>query len=106
MCPWGAAGAAVGQDGRIHVRSAIPPDQIVDTLGAGDTFNAAFIYSQIKSLSLEKSLELSCRIAGFKIGQRGLRGIGKYKDKLGSNVLDAVTEHERYVRSLYFDFYL
>lgn len=95
MCPWGAEGAAAGRNGKIHAQCAIPPDQIVETLGAGDTLNAAFIYSQIKGLSLEKSLRLSCRVAGWKVGQRGFRGIEKSKDTLVSDLLNDTTADER-----------
>lgn len=40
-CAWGADGAAAGVAGHSFSHDAFPPEQVVDTLGAGDTFNAA-----------------------------------------------------------------
>uniref|UniRef100_A0A8D0HCP3 Ketohexokinase n=1 Tax=Sphenodon punctatus TaxID=8508 RepID=A0A8D0HCP3_SPHPU len=44
ICPWAENGAdAMGPDGRLVHVDAFSPETIVDTLGAGDTFNAAVI---------------------------------------------------------------
>ena len=53
----------------------------MDTLGAGDTFNAAFIYSQVKNMDWKKGLKFACLVAGFKISQKGFRNIGSFKDQ-------------------------
>lgn len=79
MCTWGSEGAAAGQNGTVVCQSACPPSQIVDTLGAGDTFNAAFIYSQANEWDWKKGLEFACRVAGSKIGQKGFLGIKQFK---------------------------
>lgn len=49
VCAWAEKGAdALGPDGLIIHSDAFPPETIVDTLGAGDTFNAAVIYTLSK----------------------------------------------------------
>lgn len=46
ICAWAEKGAdALGPDGLIVHSDAFPPESLVDTLGAGDTFNAAVIYT-------------------------------------------------------------
>uniref|UniRef100_A0A8C3KAC0 Ketohexokinase n=1 Tax=Calidris pygmaea TaxID=425635 RepID=A0A8C3KAC0_9CHAR len=46
ICAWAEAGAdAVGPDGELVHSDAFPPETLVDTLGAGDTFNAAVIFA-------------------------------------------------------------
>ena len=81
VCAWGDKGAAAGRNEEVICATASPPDQIVDTLGAGDTFNAAFIYSQVKKIDWKKGLQFACLIAGCKIGQKGFQGIEKFKDE-------------------------
>lgn len=46
VCAWAEEGAdALGPDGRLLHSDAFPPPRVVDTLGAGDTFNASVIFS-------------------------------------------------------------
>lgn len=46
ICAWAEKGAdAMGPDGTVLHSDAVPPEKLVDTLGAGDTFNASVIYS-------------------------------------------------------------
>lgn len=46
ICAWAEDGAdALGPDGRLLHSDAFPPPRVVDTLGAGDTFNASVIFS-------------------------------------------------------------
>ncbi|KAM4695209.1 ketohexokinase isoform 1-T1 [Discoglossus pictus] len=46
VCAWAEDGAAaLGPDGIVLRSASFPPETIVDTLGAGDTFNASVIYS-------------------------------------------------------------
>ena len=56
---------------------AVPPDEIIDTCGAGDTFTATTIACLHKGFDLQKTLNLACLIAGFKIGQRGYTNLGR-----------------------------
>lgn len=50
ICPWAEEGAiARTPSGAIVQSSAFPPEKVIDTLGAGDTFNAAAMYYLNKS---------------------------------------------------------
>jgi ketohexokinase len=63
----------------VKCQGASAPCHIIDTLGAGDTFNAAFIYGQINLWDWKKGLEFACHIAGCKIGLKGFLGLGQFK---------------------------
>lgn len=70
-CSWGEDGAWLRQgDDMIH-SPAFPPPQVVDTLGAGDTFNAGLISALVNEQSPQQALESACRLAGKKCGQDG-----------------------------------
>ncbi|XP_062863864.1 ketohexokinase isoform X1 [Trichomycterus rosablanca] len=76
ICAWAEKGAdAVGPDGVIVHSDAFPPEKLVDTLGAGDTFNAAVIYNLSKGGTLQEALTFGCQIAGKKCGVHGYDGI-------------------------------
>lgn len=71
-CTAGAAGAmALDRAGRLHRSRAFAPPRVVDTLGAGDTFNAAVIDGYLRGLEVDGLLGRACRIAGAKVGQAG-----------------------------------
>ncbi len=73
FCTWGAKGAyALDTDGTLFHCPAYPPSQIVDTLGAGDTFNAGIIDNLCRQQNLATALNHACRLAGKKCGQLGL----------------------------------
>lgn len=76
ICAWGTKGAdGAGPDGEVKHSNAYPPEKVVDTLGAGDTFIAGAIYSLIEGSSLEDTLNFACRLAGFKCGMNGNDGL-------------------------------
>ena len=79
VCAWGADGAATGINGQCFSQDAFQPGCIVDTLGAGDTFNAAFIYGRLNAMDVQKTLQFACYVAGHKVGQKGFQGIGAIK---------------------------
>ena len=55
----GAQGAlGISQSQRVRVASI--PVNVVDTVGAGDSFDAGFIYGYLNQWSMEKSLQLAC----------------------------------------------
>ncbi|KAM4689936.1 ketohexokinase-like [Rhinophrynus dorsalis] len=76
VCAWAEKGAdALGPDGIIIHSPAFPPETIVDTLGAGDTFNASVIYSLSIGQDMQEALTFGCRVAGKKCGIQGFDGL-------------------------------
>jgi ketohexokinase len=74
ICAWGSNGAyALETDGTLLHSPAYPPPEVVDTLGAGDTFNAGIIDSLCQQSNLATALNHACRLAGQKCGHVGLR---------------------------------
>lgn len=72
VCAWGEAGAwAVDGQGEYH-SLAFTPARVVDTLGAGDTFNAGMIDALVRNQDLPAALEQACCLAGQKCGYQGL----------------------------------
>jgi len=71
-CAWGKDGAwAIAQQGQMIHSNAFPPEDLVDTLGAGDTFNAGLIHGLINQQVLQDALSFACQLAGYKCGQTG-----------------------------------
>uniref|UniRef100_A0A8C8SGE8 Ketohexokinase n=1 Tax=Pelusios castaneus TaxID=367368 RepID=A0A8C8SGE8_9SAUR len=76
ICAWAEDGAdALGPDGELVHSAAFPPETIVDTLGAGDTFNAAVILALSRGQTLQEALTFGCQVAGRKCGVPGYEGI-------------------------------
>ncbi len=80
----GAAGA-LGVQGGQKVRVASIPANVIDTVGAGDSFNAGFLYGFLHTWELGKSLRLGCACgalstqkAGGTEGQPGLDEAMRY----------------------------
>ena len=75
-CTWGEKGAtALLANGSIITSAAFSPRQIVDTLGAGDTFNAGIIHARLSDLDWQKTLSFACQLAGKKCGQIGFENL-------------------------------
>ena len=51
------------------------PEKVIDTLAAGDCFIAASIHFLNQGLAIVESLELATKIAGIKVGQKGLMNL-------------------------------
>ncbi|WP_238984854.1 PfkB family carbohydrate kinase [Ectothiorhodospira haloalkaliphila] len=47
----------------------------MDTLGAGDTYNAGLIHTLANGGTVTQALSNATRLAGHKVGQRGLDGL-------------------------------
>ncbi len=75
VCSWGEHGAyGLTPDGERHHSPAFAPPRVIDTIGAGDTFNAGLIHARLAGQGLAESLCSACRLAGDKVGRRGLDG--------------------------------
>ncbi len=73
-CTWGENGAfAQDRDGQTFQTPAYRPEQVIDTLGAGDVFNAGLIDQLVRGKTLESALQGAARLAGLKCSIRGLR---------------------------------
>ena len=76
VCTWGDQGAwARDRENRDYHAPAYPPPEIIDTLGAGDTFNAGLIHAMVSGQTLAEALVHACQLAGKKVGQHGFGGL-------------------------------
>ncbi len=72
-CTWGKEGAwLINTDKQLFHSPAFSPETVVDTLGAGDTFNAGLIHSLLQHDDEQQALDFACQLAGYKCGQHGL----------------------------------
>ena len=81
ICAWGEEGAAgKDSDGSIIDVSAFQPPNgvVIDTIGAGDTFNAAVVSCLSQHKSLKEALTVGCQVAGTKIGQVGFKHLNQF----------------------------
>lgn len=81
ICAWGDQGAAAlsSKDGVLCTSPVFPPETLVDTLGAGDTFNAATVFGLCQGQSLQGAITLGCKVAGAKCGMKGNNGLKDMK---------------------------
>jgi len=77
-CTWGAAGAwALAPGGhRLHSPACVP-SQVVDSVGAGDVFNAGMIDALLAGAPLDQALAAATHLAGRKVGQPGFAGLSR-----------------------------
>lgn len=72
VIPWGETGAYGRKRGNQTLFSpSCPPEKVVDTLGAGDTFNGAFLHAMRSGKQLQDCLDFGNKVAGFKVGHLG-----------------------------------
>lgn len=78
VCAWGEAGGfALGKDGTPHHSPAAAPERIVDTLGAGDAFNAGIVDALVRGLDLPTALARATELAGAKCAMAGFDGLAQ-----------------------------
>lgn len=86
VCSLGDQGAIARRGDICWSSPAFPPAAVVDTVGAGDTFNAALIQSLFAARRegvdiaedaqvVETALREACRVAGAKVGMNGFAGL-------------------------------
>ena len=76
FCAWGEEGAAwQGVDGDSGFVGATPLARCVDTLGAGDVFNAAVVHGLLRGRAPREVIGFACRLAGRKCAQIGFEGL-------------------------------
>ena len=76
-CTWGDQGAMLFAGGQFYTSPAYPPAQLVDTIGAGDTFNAGLIHAMLSGFSAQDTLQFACKLAGTKCGQHGFENLAR-----------------------------
>ncbi|WP_173918374.1 sugar kinase [Halobacillus sp. Marseille-Q1614] len=64
-------GAAVYQNGEWVEQEAVPPSKVVDTVGAGDGFDAGFIYGTLKGWPLERTVKFANIIGSMVVSVYG-----------------------------------
>lgn len=77
-CTWGEHGAWSISDSTIIHSPAFPPANVVDTLGAGDTFNAGLISALIAQKDHQQAIIEACQLAGQKCGLLGFTNLLNY----------------------------
>lgn len=69
---WGAEGAhAAGPEEAPHHHPAAPPESVVDTIGAGDAFNAGALHALAGGGDIHAAARSGNRLAGLKCGVEG-----------------------------------
>jgi len=72
-CTWGDSGAwAIDEQGVIWHEPAHPPAAVVDTLGAGDVFNAGMLAGLCSGVPVADALRRANHLAGEQCGREGL----------------------------------
>ncbi|XP_034253103.1 ketohexokinase-like [Thrips palmi] len=83
IVPWGEQGSmARCSDGTIVKAKAYPPEVVLDSTGAGDTYIAATVFSLSNGKSVSEAIDFGNEIAGAKCGMMGYRGLNAVYEKI------------------------
>ena len=75
-CTWGSHGAwLIDDSGTVHHATPSNNSNIIDTLAAGDTFNAGLIHALCIKNSQHQALNYAAQLANHKCHQSGLAGL-------------------------------
>lgn len=55
--------------------AAVRVGAVVDSVGAGDTFNGAFVAARLRNATVGDALRVACVVAGAKVGRVGFSGL-------------------------------
>jgi sugar/nucleoside kinase (ribokinase family) len=77
FCTWGKLGAFAldRASGRSVFQPAVQQTQVLDSVGAGDTFLASIIHARLLGASASGALRCGCATAGRKVAQQGFNGL-------------------------------
>ncbi|WP_407270841.1 ribokinase [Radiobacillus sp. PE A8.2] len=79
----GAEGVAIWQDEKVKVIPAKRLGDVVDTTGAGDSFNAALAYGIAEAWPMEKTIQFATTVAGLAVTMFGAQeGMPTYQEVL------------------------
>ncbi|KAI0168225.1 Ribokinase-like protein [Pestalotiopsis sp. NC0098] len=86
FCTWGSDGASCLSlpSGRCLSCAASPEGQeiqVVDTVGAGDTFIAGILFGLLiydSDWALQRKLQFAVQLATCKVQREGFQGLGQY----------------------------
>ncbi|WP_082233244.1 sugar kinase [Halobacillus massiliensis] len=77
----GSEGSVGFFEGKTINAPPVPSKKVVDTVGAGDGFNAGFLYGFIQNWSIEKTLHFANTIGSMVVGVKGdNEGLPYYED--------------------------
>ena len=71
-CAWGEAGAGAIANNHYYWQNALDL-KVLDSLGAGDVFNAGMIASLLEQSNMPTCLSYACQLAGLKCTVKGLQ---------------------------------
>ncbi len=69
--------------------------KVIDTTGAGDAFNAGFIYGDINHFSIQNSLNIGCILGSFNCIKIGAQSFFLPKEEFDQIVKNIINNEEK-----------